>query len=115
LKNDPDLIEMTRILVDVPIEIRGELSGLEPMQLEEITRSENPEVPPSQIISLGEMSTQPEIARTSGRIGVPNPLFDLIIIYNDKERSEVSLVTPMQITEEKEPNRASTPGPNAQV
>jgi hypothetical protein len=57
LKNDLDLIEITRILVDDPVKSRGELSGLEPMQLEEITRSENPEVPPPQIRSLGEIST----------------------------------------------------------
>jgi hypothetical protein len=85
------------------------------MQLEEITGSENPEVPPPQIRSPGEISTQPEIARTSGRTSVPNPLFDLITIYDDEESSEVSLVTPVQITEEKEPERASTPGPDAPV
>jgi hypothetical protein len=115
LKNDPDLIEMMRIPTDDPIESRGEPSGLEPMQLEEITGSENPEVPPPQIRSPGEISTQPEIARTSGRTSVPNPLFDLITIYDDEESSEVSLVTPVQITEEKEPERASTPGPDAPV
>ena len=85
------------------------------MKLEEITGSENPEVPPPQIRSLGEISTQPEIERTSGRIGVPNYLFDLITIYNDEESSMVSLVTPVQITEEKEPKRASTPDPDAPI
>jgi hypothetical protein len=40
-------------------------------------------------------------------------LFDLITIYDEEEISEVSLVTPVQITEEKEPERASTPGLNA--
>jgi hypothetical protein len=29
--------------------------------------------------------------------------------------SEVSLVTPVQITEEKEPEKASTPGPDASI
>jgi hypothetical protein len=42
-------------------------------------------------------------------------LFDLITIYDDEESSEVSLVTPVQITEEKEPKRASTPSPDAPV
>jgi hypothetical protein len=115
LKNDPDLIEMMRIPIDDPIKIQGEPSILELMQLEEITGSENPEVPPPQIISPGEISTQLEIERTSGRKSVPNPLFDLITIYNDEESSYVSLVTPMHITEEKEPERAYTPGPYAPV
>jgi hypothetical protein len=95
LKNDPDLIEMMRIPTDDPIKIQGEPSGLEPMQLEEITRLENPEVPPPQIISPGEISTQPKIVRTLGRTSVPNPLFYLITIYDDEEILKVSLATPM--------------------
>jgi hypothetical protein len=51
--------------------------------------------------------------RTSGRKSIPNPLFDLITIYDDEESSEVSLVTLVQITEEKELEKASTPGPDA--
>jgi hypothetical protein len=105
LKNDLDLIEMTRIPTNDPIKSRGEPSGLEPMQIEEATGSENPEVPLPQIRSPGEISTQPEIARTLERTSVPNPLFDLITIYDDEESSkeslEVSLVTLVQITEEK--------------
>jgi hypothetical protein len=89
------------IPTDDPIESQGKPSGLELMQLEEITGSENPEVPPSQIISPGEISTHPEIARTSWRTGIPNPLFDLITIYDDEESSEVSLVTLVEITEDK--------------
>jgi hypothetical protein len=101
LKNDLDLIEMTRIPTDDPIESRGEPSGLEPMELKEITGSKNPEVPPPHIISPTDISTQPKIARTSGRTSVPNPLFDLITIYDDEESLEMSLVTLVQITEEK--------------
>jgi hypothetical protein len=95
------MIEMMRIPIDDPIEIQGERSILELIQLEKIIRLENPEVPPPQIISPGEISTQLEIERISGRKSVPNPLFDLITIYNDKESSEVSLVTPVQITKER--------------
>jgi hypothetical protein len=76
---------MSRIPTDDPIKSRGEPSGLEPIQLEEITGPENPEVPPPQIRSPGGISTQPEIARTPGRTSVPNPLFDLITIYDDEE------------------------------
>jgi hypothetical protein len=42
-------------------------------------------------------------------------LFDLITIYDDEESSEVSLVNLMQITEEKEPERESTPGLDAPI
>jgi hypothetical protein len=42
-------------------------------------------------------------------------LFKLITIYDDEEISEVSMVIPMQITEEGEPERASTRGPDASI
>jgi hypothetical protein len=67
------------------------------------------------IRSPGGISTQPEITRTPGRTSIPNPLFDLITIYDDEESLEVSLVTPVQITEENEPEKASTPGPDASI
>jgi hypothetical protein len=39
----------------------------------------------------------------------------LINIYDDEESSEVSLVTPVQITKGKEPEKASSPTPDAQI
>jgi hypothetical protein len=42
-------------------------------------------------------------------------LFELITIYDDEDISEVSLVTPVSIIEEKEPERASSMGPDALV
>jgi hypothetical protein len=59
--------------------------------------------------------TQPQIARTSRRKSVPNPLFNLITIYDDEDSLKVSLVTPVHIAKEKELERASTPGPNAPI
>jgi hypothetical protein len=115
LQNDPDLIEMTRVPVDNPIEIQVGPSGPEPIQIEEIIGLDNPEVTTPQARSLGDISAQPEIARTSGRESAPNPLHDLITIYDDEESSEVSLVTLVQITEEKEPEKASSPAPDAQI
>jgi hypothetical protein len=76
---------------------------------------DNPEVTMPQVGSPGDVSAQPEIARTSGRESAPNPLHDLITIYDDEESSEVSLVTLVQITEEKEPEKASSPAPDAQI
>ena len=71
--------------------------------------------PTTSLATLQGISTQPEISRTPGRKSVPNPLFKLITNYNYEESSEVSLVTPVQITEEKEPEGASTPGPDAPI
>jgi hypothetical protein len=59
--------------------------------------------------------TQHEIPRTPGETGVPNTLFDLITIYDDEESSEVSLITPVPITEEKEPGGTSAPTPDASI
>jgi hypothetical protein len=56
-----------------------------------------------------------KIVGTSGRTSAPNPLCELINIYDDEESLEVSLVTPVQITEEKEPEKASSPAPDAQI
>lgn len=106
LQDDPDLVEMSQIPTDDPIASRGE-----PIQLEEITGFENPEVPSSQIRAPGGIPTHPEISRTPGRTSVHNPLFDLITIYDDEESSEVFLVTPVQITVERELERASTSVP----
>jgi hypothetical protein len=59
--------------------------------------------------------TQHEIPRTPGEIGVPNTLFDLITIYDDEESSEVSLITLVPITEEKEPGGTSAPTLDASI
>jgi len=57
--------------------------------------------------------TQYESPKTLAEIGVPKPLFDLITIYDDEEISEVSLVTLIAITKEKEPRGTYSPSPNA--
>jgi hypothetical protein len=46
LQNDLDLIEMMRVPFDNPIARRGETSGSEPIQLEGITGTKTPEIPP---------------------------------------------------------------------
>jgi hypothetical protein len=76
---------------------------------------EKPKVSPPHIRSPGGISTQPEIERTPGRISVPNPLFDLITIYDDEEILEVFLVTLVQIIEERELEKAFTPGLDASI
>jgi hypothetical protein len=58
---------------------------------------------------------QPETVRTSGRTSAPNPLSELIKIYDDDESPEVSLVTPVHIEEEKEPEKTSSPVPDTQT
>ena len=61
------------------------------------------------------ISTQYEIPRMPSETGVPNPLFDIITIYDEEESSEVSLVTLVLITEEKEPEKAYAPSPDAPI
>jgi hypothetical protein len=70
------------------------------------------ETPPPQIISLGGISTQDEISSTPGRTTIPKPLYDLITINDEEASLEVSLVTLVQIIEDKEPEKASTLGPD---
>lgn len=52
---------------------------------------------------------------TPGRTSGQNPLHYLITIYDDDDSPKFSLVTSVQITEEKEPERESTPGPDGPV
>jgi hypothetical protein len=52
--------------------------------------------------------TQPEIVETSGRTNASNPLSELIKIYDDDESLEVSLMTPLHIKEEIEPEKTSS-------
>jgi hypothetical protein len=85
LQNDPDLVEMMRVLADNPIEIRGGPSDPEPIQTEETIGLDNPEASTPQVRSPGEVSAQTEIARRYGRTSTPNPLFDIITIYDDEE------------------------------
>jgi hypothetical protein len=80
-------------------------SGPELIEIDEIVGLDNPEITTPQVGSPGDVSAQPEIVGTSGRTSTQNPLHELINIYDDEESLEVSLVTPVPITEEKEPRR----------
>jgi hypothetical protein len=106
---------MTGVPADNPIKILRGPSDPEPIQIEKIIGLDNPEFLAPRVGSLGDVSSQPEIARTSGRAGAPNPLHDIITIYDDEESSQDSLVTPIQITEEKEPEKVSSPVPDAPI
>jgi len=99
---------MTRAHVDNPDECQAGRSGPELIKIDEIIELDNPKVTMPQVESPGDVSYNPEIARTSGREGTPNPLHDLITIYDDEESSEVSVVTLVQITEENDPEKASS-------
>jgi hypothetical protein len=101
LQDDPDLVGMTRSPTDDPDESRVGPSSPEIKEIDEIEGLDNLEVTMPHAGSLGDVSIQPEIVRTSGRASAPNPLRELINIYDDEE-SEVSLVTPVHITKEKE-------------
>jgi hypothetical protein len=62
-----------------------------------------------------DISAQPEMVITSMITSASNPLRELINIYDDEEISEVSLVTLVPITEEKEPEQASSQAPDTQI
>jgi hypothetical protein len=98
-----------RITPTDPINIREEINGSESIPLEETTNPKNPRVPSPQDRSLVIIPTQHEIPRTPSETSVPNILFDLITIYDDEESSYVSLITPVPITDEKEPRETFSP------
>jgi hypothetical protein len=115
LQDDLDLIGMIGSPTDNPDEIWVGPSGPELIEIDEIVGLDNPEITMPQAGSPGDVSAQPKIVGTSGRTSAPNPLRELINIYDDEESLEVSLVTPVQITEEKEPEKASSPAPDTQI
>ena len=90
---------MMRTTPTDPITIREELNGSESTQLEETTSQENPRVSSPQARSSVTIPTQYEVPRTPGEMGVPNPLYDLITIYDDEESLEVSLINLIPIIE----------------
>jgi hypothetical protein len=55
---------MTRVPADNPIESQVGPSDLEPIQIEEIIKLDNPEFSTPQVRSLGDVSAHPEIAMT---------------------------------------------------
>jgi hypothetical protein len=105
LQNDPNLVDMTRVPSDHPIESRGGPSDPESIQIEEITGSDNAEVSTPPVGSPRNVLTQPGIEKMTRRASTPNPLFDLITIYDDEESPKVSLVTTVKITKEMEPEK----------
>jgi hypothetical protein len=106
---------MTRLPEDNLVKIQVGPNDPEPIQIEEIIGLDDPIVSMPHAGSLGDISAQLDIARTSGRESTPNSLHDLITIYDGEESSEVSLVTLVQITEEKEPEKTYSPTPDAQI
>jgi hypothetical protein len=55
---------MTRVHVDNPIESQVGPSDLQPIQIEEIIKLDNPEISTPQAGSLGDVSAHPEIVMT---------------------------------------------------
>jgi hypothetical protein len=61
------------------------------------------------------VSSQLETVRVSVGTSTPDPLCDLIKIYDDDESLEVSLMTHVHIIEEKEPEKTYYPTFNARI
>jgi hypothetical protein len=85
LQDDPNLIAMTGSPVDNPDESQTGPSGPELINIDEITGLDNPEITTPQAGSPGDVSAQLETVRASGRESAPNPLCELINIYDDEE------------------------------
>jgi hypothetical protein len=112
LQDDPQFIEMKGSPVDDPDESRVGPSTLELIEIDETVGLDNPEITTPQVGSPGDVSAQPEVVGTSGKTSSPNPLCELINIYDDEE---ISLVTPLQIIEAKEPEKASSLASDTQI
>jgi hypothetical protein len=78
---------MIRVPTDNPIESQVGPSDPEPIQIEDIIGLDNPIVSTPHARSLGDVSSQSEIERKEGRESAPNPLHDLITIYDEEESS----------------------------
>jgi hypothetical protein len=73
MQDDPDLIEMIGAPADNPDERRAGPSVLELVLIDEIVGLDNLEVTTPQVGSPGDVSSQSEIVRTSGRESATNP------------------------------------------
>jgi hypothetical protein len=73
---------MMSIPKDEPITIREDLNGSDSTQLEETTDPENPRLPSPQARSSVTITNQYESPITPVEMGVRNPMFDLITIYD---------------------------------
>jgi hypothetical protein len=90
-------------------------SGLELIEIDEIIGLDHPKITTPSVGSTRDVLSQPDIVGTLGRTSTPNPLHQLINIYDYEESPEVSLVTPVSIAEEKELKKASSPTLDAQI
>jgi hypothetical protein len=115
LQAEPYLIGMMGSPTGNPDEIQAGPSNPKQLYIGEIVGLDDPEIPTPQARSLGDVLVQSETVGKSGRESDPNPLHELINIYDGEESLEVSLVTPVPIMEEKKPEKESTPAPDAQI
>jgi hypothetical protein len=115
LQDEPYLIGIMGSPTGNPDEIQAGPSNPKLLYIDEIVELDDPEIPTPQARSLGDVLVQSETVEKSGRESAPNPLNELINIYDGEESLEVSLVTPVPIMEEKDPEKESTPAPDAQI
>jgi hypothetical protein len=115
LQDDLDLTGMTGSPVNNSDEIQIGLSNDELIDIDEITGLEDPEITMPQAGSPLGVSAQSKTVRVSVGTSAPDPLHKLINIYDDEESLEVSLVTPVHIVEENEPEKTSSPAPDARI
>jgi hypothetical protein len=115
MQDIPDPIRLMRFMTDIPEESPPGLSIPNFINPGNNNGSNNSNSIRPPVWSPTCVTIQPEASRVSVGAGVPNPLSELINIYSDDESPETSLNTPMQIQEEKGPEKAASHDPEVQT
>jgi hypothetical protein len=106
---------MPRLPTDSLEESPAGPSDPEFIDLDNINGLDEPEFTMPPAGSLTGIATQSETAGVSVATSAPDPLHELIKIYDDDESPKVSLGTLMHIEEEKGPEKTSSPIPEVQI
>jgi hypothetical protein len=106
---------MPVLLVDDSDENQIGPSGPELIDVDEFAGLNDPKFTTPPTGSMTGVSNQPKTVEVSMEISAPDPLYELIKIYDDDDSPEVSLGTPVHIEEEMGHEKTSYPLPKVQT